>query len=378
MAAATVITMSSVQIEPVAWLWTGRIPEGKLVLFDGDPSAGKSTLTLDLAARLSSGTPWPDGALNNAGDVLLLSAEDGIADTIAPRLEAAGADMDHVHALTEVPIIGDDGKTRMAPPTLPRDIPTIRRLIRHHGVRLVVIDVLMAFLSGQVDSHRDQDIRRVLHELANLADETGCTIVLVRHLNKAGGSNALYRGGGSIGIIGAARAAFLVARDPDDPERRFFAPTKSNLAAEPPTLAYRLVDSPAHGCARVEWEPEPVEYTASAILGSTSRDDHPSVAAVDGWLATLLSDGPVPATEVYRQAEAAGFSIDQTKRARKRVATLRKDGMTGSWIWSLPNERTKGAASGDLPSSPASELSALPSAARRTVRVPKPRGRREV
>lgn len=344
MAAATVITFSDVQPKPIDWLWPNRIPVGKLCLFDGDPSTGKTTLTIDIAARVSTGKAWPDGTPNIRGDVLLLSAEDGVEDTIAPRLLAAGADLRRVHTLTQVPVKGADGATRMAPPSLPRDIPIIKRIILRHGVKLIVIDVLMAYLSGQVDSHRDQDVRRVLHELAMLADETGCAIVLVRHLNKAAGGNALYRGGGSIGIVGAARAAFLIARDPNDPDRRILAVTKSNLAAEPPALAYRLVDVPQYGCACVEWEPNPVEYTASDLLSTSSDNDSGASNEAASWLSGLLADGDLAASEVFREAEAAGFSKDQIKRAKARAgATTTKHGMTGGWVWSLRDERPKGA-----------------------------------
>jgi hypothetical protein len=365
MTAATVVTLSNVQPTPVEWLWYKRIPIGKLCLVDGDPSTGKSTLTLDLAARVSSGRAWPDGARNSVGGVLLLSAEDGLADTIAPRLAAAGADMAEVHALTEVQIVADDGSIRMAPPSLPRDIPTIRRIIRRRKVKLIIVDVLMAYLGGQVDSHRDQDVRRVLHELAALAEEAGCAIVLVRHLNKTAGGNALYRGGGSIGIIGAARAAFVVARDPNDSERRIFAVTKSNLAAEPPALAYRLVDAPQHGCARVDWEPDPVEFTASDLVGAASTGSVGPSQAVDVWLLELLSDGEVPAATIFHEGDDAGFSKDVIKRAKSRLSIgSRKLGKTGGWVWSASEERAKeakGAAIETLPPSRSSRSKVPPS-----------------
>ncbi|NIK57898.1 AAA family ATPase [Kribbella shirazensis] len=332
-----IITLADVTPERVAWLWPGRFPLGKLVVLDGDPSTGKSTLSLDLAAHVSTGKPWPDGAHCDAGDVLLLSAEDGLADTIAPRLVAAGADRRRVHALTEVPSRDDDGNSTMVPPTLPRDIPHLARIVADRGVTLLVVDVLMAYLNGKVDSHRDQDVRGVLHQLAAMADSTGCTIVLIRHLNKAGGSNALYRGGGSIGIVGAARAAYLVARDPDDEGRRILACSKSNLAAEPPSLAYRLVDDAPTGCARVEWEAGTVEHTASSLLRThTDDDERDERDALDVWLSELLEDGALTANEIYRAADSAGYSKDQTKRAKKRLGiTATHPDVKGPWYWQL-------------------------------------------
>ena len=134
---------------------------------------------------------------------------------------------------------------------IPGDLPVIEQVITGHGVVLVIVDVLMAYLAGDVNAHRDQDVRRALHVLSAMADRTGCCVIVLRHLNKAGGGNALYRGGGSIGIIGAARAGFMCGTDPDDEtgQPRVLASVKSNLAAEPPALAYRLVPDMLRGCA---------------------------------------------------------------------------------------------------------------------------------
>ncbi len=341
----TVVTLADVTPEHVRWLWPAHLPRGKLVILDGDPSTGKSTLTLDLAGRLSAGTKWPDDTpVDIPGDTLIMSAEDGLADTIAPRLTAAGADLTRVHALLEVPLIDDEGAIRSVPPSLPRDIPVLQQVITGRGIRLVVIDVLMAYLSGKVDSHRDQDVRGVLHQLAAMAERTGATIILIRHLNKSGGGHALYRGGGSIGIIGAARAAFLVARDPEDEQRRILAVTKSNLAAEPPALAYRLVDDPLNFCARVEWEDQPTEHRAADLLRAPVTDDErvdqmAQNYAVE-WLRELLAEGPVKATDVYRQADHAGLSKDQAKRAKKKIgAAATHPEIDGPWYWQMPLSR---------------------------------------
>lgn len=332
------VRMSDVTPERVAWLWEARLPVGKLVVIDGDPSTGKSTLTLDLAARVSTGTAWPDGAPCAQGTVLLLSAEDGLADTIAPRLEAAGADRSHVLALEAVPLRDDDGTVSLAPPTLPRDIPHLRKIVTEHHVRLVILDVLMAYLAGKVDSHRDQDVRGVLAQLASLAEDTGCTIVLIRHLNKAGGSNALYRGGGSIGIVGAARSAFLVARDQDDNDRRLFAVTKSNLAGEAPTLAYRLV-STEHGCARVEWEAEPVEVTASQLLAPVlSDDERVERDDVCRFLLDFLTErgGSAAAADIRKAAQAEGLEWRRVQRARSRAGVIsERTGFPATSVWSI-------------------------------------------
>ena len=236
--------LADVQPERVSWLWPGRIPVGKLVTLDGDPGLGKSTLALDITATITTAGTWPDGSIcGYPGAVLLMSAEDGLADTVRPRLDAAGADVTKVHAVDGVPV---DADGTLRPPTL-ADVLALEEAIHRTGARLLVIDVVMAYLPDGTDSHKDQDIRRVLSRLAALADRTGCTVLLLRHLNKAKGGDPLYRGGGSIGIVGAARAGLLVAPDPDDPERRVLASVKSNLGPAPESLAYRLVGEVSSG-----------------------------------------------------------------------------------------------------------------------------------
>lgn len=216
-----VLCVADVAAERVQWLWDGWIARGKLAVIDGDPGKGKSTLTTDLAARISTGTPLPGGTRTVPAAVVLLSAEDGVGDTIRPRLEAAGADTTRVFVFDSV--LDAEGTPR--PPSIPGDIPYVEALVTEKGAVLVVIDPLMAFLGAGVDAHRDQDVRRALHSLAAVAERTGAAIVIVRHLNKSGGPQAIYRGGGSIGIIGAARSGLLVASDPDDDTRRIVAVT---------------------------------------------------------------------------------------------------------------------------------------------------------
>lgn len=328
--------LSDVTPERLEWLWPGRFPVGKLVMLDGDPSLGKSTLALTFAAHISTGKPWPDGSPCQLGDVVIMSAEDGLADTIRPRLDAAEGDPRRVHALTEVPYPTEDGDTRYRPPTL-ADIPVIRRVIEQTKARLLIVDVLMAYMPTKVDSHRDQDVRGVLHQLAAIADHTGCTVLLLRHLNKAGGSAAMYRGGGSIGIIGAARAGFLVARDPEDETQRVLACVKSNLAAEPASLNYRLESAPGTHVARVEWCGES-QHAAAALLSMPGNDEDREERdeAVD-WLRGYLIDhgGAAAAAEVVKAARSDGIAERTLKRARHRAGvTSTRSGFPARAMWS--------------------------------------------
>jgi len=328
------IILSEVEPERVTWLWSGRIPLGKLTVMDGDPGQGKSTIALDLAARVTRGWTMPDGDGGCApAGVVILSGEDGLADTIVPRLMVAGADLDRVVALNSCPNREGEGEH---PPVLPDDLPFIRAAIARVKAQLVVIDPLMAYLSGDTNSHKDQDIRRVLFQVATLAEETGAAVLVVRHLNKTSGSPAIYRGGGSIGIIGAARSGLLVASDPDDDTHKVLACTKSNLSSPPESLGFHL-EATEGGAARVVWDGTSA-YTASALLAvpDTDEERHAIDDAKD-FLVTALCEGPVAGSQIIAEARGAGISERTLKRAKAALGvTSRKGSMTGPWVWSLP------------------------------------------
>ena len=336
---ANVKTLSDVTPERVQWLWPGWLPIGKLVILDGDPSVGKSTLTADWAARVSTGTPWPDGSECLAGDVLLLSAEDGLGDTIRPRLDAAGGNAERIHALESVTYVAEDGTTRARAFNL-SDVAALERTVSEHRPRLVLIDVLMAYMPGKVDSHKDQDVRTVLGELARIADRYGCCIVALRHMNKSAGTRALYRGAGSIGIVGAARVAMLAGHDPTDEtgERRVLAVFKSNLAAIPDAMSYRLTSAPEHGCARIEWTgSSPLK--ADGLLAAQSGDAE-EMREIDAWLLDYIehAGGEAKARDVINDGKTAGFTEDAIKRARRRlrIRTERNGFGKGSVVaWSI-------------------------------------------
>jgi hypothetical protein len=330
--------LSDVESEEVSWLWPSWLALGKLALVDGDPGLGKSAMTLDLAARVSAGKIFPDGAGCEPAGVVLLSAEDGLADTIRPRLDAAGADSSRILALATVP--DKDGHDRLL--SIPEDLGLIEKGIRRVGARLVVVDPLMAFLSGDTNSHRDQDVRRALAPLAGLAERTGAAVLVVRHLNKAVANNPLYRGGGSIGIIGAARMAFLVGKDPQDETRRVLASTKNNLAMPPQSLMFGL-DGAESGSVRVNWLGQS-GVSASQLLATPRDEDHADARgeAVE-FLNELLIDGPVPAAQVKEEAEDAGITDITLRRAKKSlgVLTYRENAAgekrgSGRWMWKLP------------------------------------------
>lgn len=333
--------LSAVPRERVEWLWQSRIPRGKITVLDGDPGVGKSMLAIALAAHITTGRMWPDGAPCRPGSVMFMYGEDGVGDTLAPNLDTAGADSDKVLALDSV--IGgvtDDGVPILRDPHL-GDIQQIEAAVLEHGVALVVIDVLMAFLPDGTDSHKDQDVRKLLRRLKEMAERTGAAVLLLRHLNKTGGGHPLYRGGGSIGIVGAARSGLLAAPDPDDESLIVVARTKNNLAAPVPSISYRIV-ADEHG-ARVEWAGL-VERSARDLLTGPAEDDPAEQHALTRWLADYLRErgGSAPAAECIKattKAFGGPFGKATLKRARDRAGiTTDKLGMTGGWLWQLVAE----------------------------------------
>ena len=329
---ASVVRLSDVKVERVSWLWQGRIPLGKLTVLEGHPGTGKSTFTMELAACVTTGTMLPGGPQLPPATVLVLTAEDGLADTVRPRLEAAKGDATHVHVLEGIHT--EDGHLDF--PGLPDDLAPICEAIEDTGARLVILDPLTAYLGGGVNAHKDHDVRRALAPLAKAAEQTGAAVVVVRHLTKQTGGQAITAGGGSIGIIGAARSALLVAQDPDDPERRVLAVSKSNLAKIPESLSFRLEDT--NGWARVRWEGASV-HTADRLV--TVHSDPEEKSAVDEareQLADWLRDGPVLQKEVQRLAREAGVSDKTLRRAKQAsgVESVKGTGRGAGWMWQLP------------------------------------------
>ena len=329
--------LSEVEPERVEWLWPGRLPLGKLAVLDGDPGLGKSVLTLDLAARVSAGLELPDGGRCGPAGVVLLSAEDGLADTVRPRLDAAGADTERIVALSTV--TDRNGADRTI--SLTQDLSIVERAIGRVGAALVVVDPLMAFLSGKTDSHKDQDVRRALAPLAAMAERTGAAVLIVRHLNKAAGGNTLYRGGGSIGIIGAARSGLVVAQDPDDPERRILAANKHNLSVAAPSLVFRVETAP-NGAARVAWGGTSGLSAGDILKEPADPEQRSAFSEAKEFLTKELTDGPVAAEAVRKDARGASISERTLKRAKRALGIGSKKEGDGSWSWVLPEDESEG------------------------------------
>ena len=341
---ATVITLADVEPEQVEWLWPGRIPRGKLTLLDGDPGLGKSTLAYDIAARVTRGLPMPGETDGTApADVVILSHEDGLADTICPRLGAADADLRRVHAIQYVP--AGAGGSRL--PSLPADLHEIMAVVETRAAAMLVIDPLFAYLASEVDSFRDHDVRAALAPLAAAAERSRVAVLVVRHLNKRAGGPAIYRGGGSIGIIGLARSGLVVAADPDDPAVRILASVKNNLCPPPPSLRWKLVGNDK-GVARVEWLGAS-EHGADALLSESLNmpEDRGALQEACDFLRELLVAGELSASDVFRRAREAGISERTLERGKRRLGIRhRKQLGSGRFVWFLPELPTVAAPGG--------------------------------
>lgn len=338
-AGALIVCAANVKPEPVRWLWPGRIALGKVTLLVGDPGLGKSLITAAMTGHVTRGTAWPvDRSPCPSGDVLILSAEDDPADTIRPRLDAAGADASRVYLLKA--IRGFDAKsgelqTRMF--SLKRDLEFLSaELARLRNVRLVIVDPLSAYLDG-TDSHTNADVRALLAPLAELAARHGVAIVAVSHLNKGGQQSALYRVTGSLAFVAAARAVYAVLKDPNDPQRRLILPVKNNLAPDSSGVAY-AIGTADNSAPVVEWEPEPVTITAEQALAPAEADEERSERddAAD-WLRDALAEGSRRVPELMKDARAYGFSERTMQRARRAVgAVVEREGFGGHCRWSIP------------------------------------------
>jgi hypothetical protein len=327
---------SQVTAEPVTWLWPSRLALGHLALLDGDPDQGKSLVTLDLCARLSTGRPWPDGTpLEAPGSAIVISAEDSDPQTVCPRLQAMGADPGRVFFLP----LDEAGGIDFRLPSRPAALDAV---LAETGARLVVIDPISAFLDAGVNTHSDGGVRRALAPLAALARKYRCAPLLVRHLTKDGRHRALYRGLGSIGLIGSCRSAWLIAADPRVPDRRVLAQEKNNLAAPQPSLAFEVADA-GNDLPALSWL-GPCDWKADALLaaaGARPASPRPIDYAKE-FLSELLRDGPRTTHEIRDKAEPLGLTKPTLNRARKalrlRTRRLFVDGKPTCY-WMLRHHR---------------------------------------
>jgi hypothetical protein len=348
---AALVSRCAAEIAPekIEWLWTGRLALGKHTCIAGEPGAGKSQLSIAIIAAVTTGGDWPCGeGRAPVGNVIILSAEDGAADTIVPRLLAAGADTGRVHIVSAVR--NPDESRRVI--NLQHDLDLLERKIAEVGnVLLVVVDPVSSYL-GKADSHKNSEVRGVLEPLSDMADRALVAILSITHFSKSGVNNttkALHKFIGSIAFTGAPRAAFAVIEDADNEGRQLFLHAKNNLAKAPQGLAFRVEQclvGEGIVASRICWDTQPVEIIADeALAAAGGGDTRVDRAEAEELLQDFLSNGPRPVTEIEAEAKGAGISWRTVRRAQKAlgIKPFRKaesgDGLgkAGRWYWSLPN-----------------------------------------
>lgn len=328
------VALEDVEPSSIEWLWPGRLAVGKYGVTAGDPGLGKSTLWMDVAARLSRGQRLPDGHVPDGPvDVLFVSDEDGIADTVRPRVEAAGADLSRVHTVV-------DGTLNIT-----GDIACLAGFIQQADARLVVLDPMSAFFPAEVNTWRDADVRAALRPLVKLLEATSCALEGVAHLNKDSKKAAIHRVSGSMAIVAAARVALAVGRDPDDETQVVLAHLKNNLSRPARSLALRIEATP-DDVAVVRWLGES-KASAATIWHALNPEDRSAVDQAVDFLAEVLADGSVENTRVRRMARDEGISDTTLKRAKAQLGVESvKHGFAsaGGWRWCLPEDRSDAAA----------------------------------
>ena len=333
-ASPMLVNLGTVVPKSIRWLWPGRVAIGKLTTIAGEPGLGKSQLALDMSSRVTTGNPWPDDpeGFNEAGSVVLLSAEDDIEDTIVPRLKAAGADLKFITALQGIEFEHSDGKKQRCF-NLEQDLPHLEAAIKAvENCRLVVVDPISSYL-GKTDSHKNAELRGLLAPLGELAAKHQVAVLAITHLNKTSGAKAMHRVTGSLAFVAAARAAWLVAPDKENHKRKLLLPIKNNLAPDGGGLAFGIVD--INGAPALCWEEGIVTVTADEALADDSKEKPRD--REKAWLQKQLAGGPVTQAFLREQANQTGFSWASIRRAANDLSVEKfKGSFRGCWSWKLP------------------------------------------
>jgi hypothetical protein len=333
---------SDIQRQPVQWLWPGRIARGKVTIVAGEPGLGKSQLTCAIAAAVTTGGAWPcEEGRSPSGSVIILSAEDDASDTICPRLDAAGADARRVMVVSAVKVDHGQGRRSF---NLQSDLALLESEIDRLGdALLVIIDPVSSYL-GHVDSHKNAELRAVLEPLGEMAARHGVAVLAITHFNKSGSGSPNNRFIGSIAFVAAARAAFIVAADPDDKRRRLFIPTKNNVGPALDGLGFRieLIDVGDEILApMIVWD-GPVTVTAEEVLAphsGSSTGPAPRRTEAEDFLRLVLAVGPLPTRRIKSEAKEAGLSWPSIRRAKESLGILAsKTALDGGWVWTMPEE----------------------------------------
>lgn len=324
------VRLDRVEPRSVKWLWAGRIPFGRLTMLDGDPGVGKSQVALDLGCRLTVSGEMPDGTVSESAPagVVLVSGEDGLADTIRPRIDNGGGDPTRFLAIRGVRY--EKGLSSWTV----RNVAEVADGLQQVGARLLILDPITAHM-GEANTHRDADVRGALADLLAFAEERDVAVLGIRHLRKGGGTSAVQAGGGSIAFSGAARSVLISARDPDHPDGYILAHAKSNLSPKAPSLRYRIYGNKL--ASSVVYSGESLR-TADELIDKPNQEERSALDDATGFLKEALADGAsVSVADLGRMAASAGHKWRTVERAKGRLGIRpRKQGFSDGWAWSIP------------------------------------------
>jgi putative DNA primase/helicase len=326
--------------EPVMWLWSNWLALGKLHILAGAPGQGKTTIAMAMTAIVSIGGLWPDGTRCEAGNVLVWSGEDDPADTLLPRILAAGGDRSKVFFVSGARISGE-----VEPFDPARDMKYLLDAVKQiGGIKMLIVDPIVSAVTG--DSHKNTEVRRALQPLVDLAASCQCALLGITHFSKGGqGSDPSQRVIGSVAFTAVARIVMVAAKvkSDDESEARILARSKSNIGPDDGGFKYHLEQVqvnafPGIEAARIAWG-DSVEGTASQLLtdpndGNSDDEEGSARDSAEDFLKELLKDGPTPTKQVETEAKAAGIAWRTVRRASDTLSVKKQKSM-GGWYWSL-------------------------------------------
>ena len=310
------IRMSEVQSQEIEWLWYPFIPYGKLTIIQGDPGDGKTTMVLNLAAKLSKGEALDENMkVTEPVNVIYQTAEDGLADTVKPRLELAGADCERIIVIDE-----SDKSLSMVDERL-------EQAIVRTGARLLILDPIQAYLGGGMDMNRANEARDMTKKLGALAEKTKCAIILIGHMNKASGNKAAYRGMGSIDSFAVARSVLLVGRVEGESNTRAVVQIKNNLAAFGHPKAFALSED------GFKWLGD-YEITVDEVLGGITPKANKMEQAKQMLRELAETQSAVLSNEIFDRANELGISKRTLENAKKELGVQTRK-INNAWYWEL-------------------------------------------
>jgi len=328
---AHIISLNKIKPKSIDWLWPNRFPSGKISVLVGDPGSGKSYLSLYIASLITTGRPWPDFGLAKKGTVILLTAEDGLADTVRTRADEMKADVSKIKILEGIKFSTETDDTKLF--KIPTHVQLLKKIIRQFGdVALVVFDPVTTYFE-KTDLYKIDSVMGSLAPLSQLAEQEGFAVLLILHFNKDEARKAIYRTMGSMAFMTGPRYVWALSRDDNNLDRRLLTPLKTNLSINPSSLAFYIEENKG-----IVFEPEPVDITAEQALRKKEEKEEPGAMeqALEFLTQLFKDENHVPATEVYKHAEENDIKLSTLKEAKKKIGIKsKKMGLAENrqWEW---------------------------------------------